>query len=195
MVGTGPSRPGRRSAPTCPTRIGSRQRDLGDGVTSAPDRAPAAHARRDANAIGLRYVRADSPGIRRKNAGRGFAYEHPERPARPRCGDARSHPGTGNPSGLDRGLDLPRPGRPPPGDRPRRPRPPPVPLPRSVPGSARPRQVRPARPVRRAAPADPPPASARTSLGRACRARRFSRPWWRSSSRLDSASATPSTPA
>jgi DNA topoisomerase I len=37
---------------------------------------PAGPARRDASAIGLRYVRADSPGISRRRAGRGFAYEH-----------------------------------------------------------------------------------------------------------------------
>jgi DNA topoisomerase I len=42
-----------------------------------------APARRDANAIGLRYVSADTPGIRRRKVGRAFAYEHPSgRPVR-----------------------------------------------------------------------------------------------------------------
>ena len=40
-------------------------------------------ARRDAHAIGLRYVTADSPGISRRKAGPAFAYEHPSgRPVR-----------------------------------------------------------------------------------------------------------------
>jgi DNA topoisomerase-1 len=44
--------------------------------------SPAA-ARRDASAIGLRYVRADSPGISRRKAGRAFTYELPSgRPVR-----------------------------------------------------------------------------------------------------------------
>ena len=34
-------------------------------------------ARRDASAIGLRYVSAASPGISRRKAGRAFAYAHP----------------------------------------------------------------------------------------------------------------------
>jgi DNA topoisomerase-1 len=34
-------------------------------------------ARRDAAATGLRYVRADDPGIERRRAGKGFAYRHP----------------------------------------------------------------------------------------------------------------------
>jgi DNA topoisomerase-1 len=40
-------------------------------------------ARRDASAIGLRYVSAASPGISRRKAGRAFAYAHPSgRPVR-----------------------------------------------------------------------------------------------------------------
>ena len=50
-------------------------------TTPAPP-APAP-ARRDARAAGLRYVRADAPGIARRKAGRGFAYTHPSgRPVR-----------------------------------------------------------------------------------------------------------------
>jgi DNA topoisomerase-1 len=45
--------------------------------------APVAEARRDARATGLRYVRADDPGIERRKAGKGFAYRHPSgRPVR-----------------------------------------------------------------------------------------------------------------
>lgn len=48
--------------------------------------APPAAARRDANAIGLRYVRADAPGISRRKVGRGFTYAHPSgRPVRDRA--------------------------------------------------------------------------------------------------------------
>src|SRR5689334_3363592 len=36
-----------------------------------------ADARRDARATGLRYVRADAPGIERRKAGKGFTYRHP----------------------------------------------------------------------------------------------------------------------
>jgi DNA topoisomerase-1 len=39
--------------------------------------APAIAARKDARASGLRYVRADDPGIARRKAGKGFAYRHP----------------------------------------------------------------------------------------------------------------------
>ncbi len=43
----------------------------------SPAAAPApAPARQDARAVGLRYVRADAPGITRRRAGRGFAYAH-----------------------------------------------------------------------------------------------------------------------
>ena len=50
---------------------------------AAPAPAVSAPARRDANAVGLRYVRADAPGIARRKAGRGFAYRHPSgRPVR-----------------------------------------------------------------------------------------------------------------
>jgi DNA topoisomerase I len=38
--------------------------------------APEAHARRDASAIGLRYVSAGAPGIARRKVGRGFVYAH-----------------------------------------------------------------------------------------------------------------------
>ena len=52
-------------------------------TTSPPPPAAGNPARRDANAIGLRYVRADAPGIARRTAGRGFAYAHPSgRPVR-----------------------------------------------------------------------------------------------------------------
>jgi DNA topoisomerase-1 len=52
-------------------------------VTTSPAPPAPAPARRDANAVGLRYVRADSPGIVRRRAGRGFSYAHPSgRPVR-----------------------------------------------------------------------------------------------------------------
>jgi DNA topoisomerase-1 len=56
-------------------------------VTASPaPPAPAATpapARQDARAVGLRYVRADAPGIARRKAGRSFTYAHPSgRPVR-----------------------------------------------------------------------------------------------------------------
>jgi DNA topoisomerase-1 len=48
--------------------------DAGAGSGAAPAPAPAG-GRRDAVASGLRYVSPDSPGIRRRRAGRGFRYE------------------------------------------------------------------------------------------------------------------------
>ncbi|HET9850956.1 MAG TPA: hypothetical protein VFP56_00455 [Candidatus Limnocylindrales bacterium] len=48
--------------------------------TGAASPAP---ARRDARAVGLRYVSPDAPGITRRRAGRAFAYAHPSgRPVR-----------------------------------------------------------------------------------------------------------------
>ncbi len=52
-------------------------------MSSTPAPPAPAPARRDANAVGLRYVRGDAPGIARRKAGRGFAYSHPSgRPVR-----------------------------------------------------------------------------------------------------------------
>ena len=53
-------------------------------LTDRPASPPAVRAgRRDARAIGLRYVSVDDPGIRRRPAGRGFVYESPAgRPVR-----------------------------------------------------------------------------------------------------------------
>ncbi len=45
-------------------------------MTTSPAPVAPAAARRDARAIGLRYVSADAPGISRRKAGRGFAYAH-----------------------------------------------------------------------------------------------------------------------
>lgn len=50
---------------------------------SQPVPAASATARRDARAAGLRYVRADAPGISRRAAGKGFSYVDPAgRPVR-----------------------------------------------------------------------------------------------------------------
>jgi DNA topoisomerase-1 len=47
-----------------------------NGISPAP-------ARRDARAVGLRYVSAETPGISRRKVGRAFAYAHPSgRPVR-----------------------------------------------------------------------------------------------------------------
>ncbi len=45
-------------------------------TTSPAAPVPAVPARRDASAIGLRYVQAGAPGIARRRSGRGFAYSH-----------------------------------------------------------------------------------------------------------------------
>ena len=46
-------------------------------LTDPAARQAARGARRDARASGLRYVRVDGPGIRRRRSGRGFRYESP----------------------------------------------------------------------------------------------------------------------
>ncbi len=46
-------------------------------MTATPAPPAPAPARRDAIAVGLRYVSADAPGIARRKAGGGFSYAHP----------------------------------------------------------------------------------------------------------------------
>jgi len=71
-------------------------------------REAAAHA-------GLSYVTDGLAGIRRERTARAGAITHPAARSSP-IRREKTHPGAGDPSGMDRRLDLPRPRRPHPGD-------------------------------------------------------------------------------
>ena len=112
-------------------------------------------SREAAAEAGLRWSTDAKPGIARRRAGRGFSYRAADGSTiRDSAVIARIR-ALADPAGLDRRLDLPRPARPPPGDRPRRPGPQAVPLPRALARASRRREVRPHDRVRRA-PADDP---------------------------------------
>ena len=89
---------------------------------------------------------------------------------------AATHPVAGHPAGLDRRVDLPRPGRPPPGHRPRRARPQAVPLSPALARAPRRGQVRADARLRRRRCHASAAAATRTWRARACRARRSWRP-------------------
>ncbi len=108
-----------------------------------------------ARAAGLRYTDDQRPGIRRRRSGRGFAYARPDGSHGPRRGHPVSPPEAGDPARLDRCLDLPRPGRAPPGDRSGRPRSQAVPLSPSLADDARRGEVRATRGLRTGAAPDP----------------------------------------
>ena len=151
---TGGQRRGRATRPRSAPRA---TRRLDRGRPTAPGQpAPIARRAGDATAIGLRYVSPDGPGIRRRRAGRGFAYRDPRgRPIRDAATLDRIRALAIPPAWTDVWICPTRTATP--GDRARRARPPAVPLPPRLPGPARPRKF--ARLVRfgeRAA-ADPPP--------------------------------------
>ena len=80
----------------------------------------------------LRRADCSAAGIHRRKRGRGFSFEDARGHDDHRRGDAGADPRAGDPARLEGGLDLPRPGRPHPGDRLRRSGPQAVPLPRPL---------------------------------------------------------------
>src|SRR4030095_7588382 len=82
-----------------------------------------------------------------------------------RRGDARADPLARDPARVDRGLDLTEPAREAPGDRHGRRRAAPVPLPPGLSRGPGPAEVRPSRPVRRAAPRPAPADRPRSRTG------------------------------
>ena len=148
-----------------------------------------------AEAAGLRYVTDDRPGIRRRRAGKGFAYYRPDGALIRERGELRRIRRDRDPTGLDGRVDRPESARPHPRHRPGRPRAQAVPLPPRLARRSRRQQVRPD--ARRSAPPCPISglASSATSASADCRVRRSWRPCCDSSTPPSCVSATTSTRA
>jgi hypothetical protein len=131
-----PGPPGRGAGVGCPGAVGC-SRGSGE-LPAGPQRTPLP-ARRSARGrtavVRLRRVSPESPGLTRRRRGRGWSYLDASEPGwRPRGGGPDR--GAGDPSGVDRRLDLPAPNGSSAGRRHRRPRPSPVPLPPGLAASA-----------------------------------------------------------
>ena len=139
-------------------------------VPSSPNGATAV----DADRAGLTYVSDDEPGIRRVVRGKGLAYRRRARPAPsaiPKTLTRDQAPRDA--AGLDRRVDLARPGRPYPGDRPRCARAQAVPLPRGLhEGAGRRPSTSTSSTFAPCAAGDPAAGRARHGAGAACPSRR-----------------------